>query len=388
MNINDYKNTLDNKVILITGAGGGIGFETAKYFAIMGARVIILDIDKEKGKNAEKIISSTHIDNVEFYHINLAEENSILKMKEYVLDKYGCPDIVFNNAAVLHLGEIGKVSSEDWDNGYLVNFKAPVLLVNCFIGEMKKRNTGTFVFVSSSGAVAYMGAYEIFKTAQVELCNTLSMELENTNIYSYTISPGLVKTETAMKSIEIVAQSMNISLEEFYEMNKEHIISVEDAAFGFALSVLKAKEYNGQEIGSIQVLNGLENKNESYENCDFDILLKVIKTYEEQYFGWKRRNIFERQWVLRDFKKCVGKSADEVYSIMKNMEKSNGILSTDEYKLLETLILYWEHQYQLLQGFERDKEKLQENGNIINGWILDIKNCIENEKVESHWLNR
>ncbi len=88
------------------------------------------------------------------------------------------------------------------------------------------------------------------------------MELENTNIYSYTISPGLVKTETAMKSIEVVAKSMNISLEEFYDMNKEHIISVEDAALGFALSVLNAKEYNGQEIGSIQVLNGLENKNE------------------------------------------------------------------------------------------------------------------------------
>lgn len=287
MNINDYKNTLDSKVILITGAGGGIGFETAKYFAVMGAKVIILDIDEEKGKSAEKIIASTHKDNVEFYGINLAEENSILKMKGYILEKYGCPDIVFNNAAVLHLGEIGKVSSEDWDNGYLVNFKAPVLLVNCFIGEIKKRNAGTFVFVSSSGAAAYMGAYEIFKTAQVELSNTLSMELENTNIYSYTISPGLVKTKTAMESIEAVAKSMDIPLEEFYEMNKEHIISVEDAALGFALSVLNAKGYNGQEVGSIQVLNGLESKNESYESCDFDILLKVIKTYEEQYFGWK-----------------------------------------------------------------------------------------------------
>lgn len=380
MNINDYKNTLDNKVILITGAGGGIGFETAKYFAIMGAKVIILDIDKEKGKNAEKIISSTHKGNVEFYHINLAEEDSILKMKEYILDKYGCPDIVFNNAAILHLGEIGRVSSNDWDNGYLVNFKAPVLLVKCFIDEMRKRNSGTFVFVSSSGAVAYMGAYEIFKTAQVELSNTLSMELENTNIYSYTISPGLVKTETAMKSIEVVAKSMNISLEEFYEMNKEHIISVEDAALGFALSVLNAKEYNGQEIGSIQVLNGLENKNESYESCSFELLSKVIKTYEEQYLGWKERNIFERQWVLRDFKKCVGKSADEVYKIMKSMEKSKGILSTDEYKLLESLIVYWEHQYELLQGFEKNKEKLQKNSNIIKGWILDIKTCINKQR--------
>lgn len=380
MNINDYKNTLDNKVILITGAGGGIGFETAKCFVTMGAKVIILEIDKEKGINAEQIINSKYKDKAEFYHIDLANENSILEMKEYILNKYGCPDIIFNNAAILHLGEIGKVSSKDWDNGYFVNFKAPVLLVNSFIKEMKKRDLGTFVFVSSSGAVAYMGAYEIFKTAQVELSNTLSMELENTNIYSYTISPGLVKTETAMKSIEVVAKSMSISLEEFYEMNKEHIISVEDAALGFALSVLNAKEYNGQEIGSIQVLNGLESKNESYGKCNFELLSKVIKTYEEQYLGWKERNIFERQWVLRDFKKCVGKSADEVYSIMKSMKENKGILSTDEYKLLELLIVYWEHQYQLLQGFERDKEKLQENSNIIKGWILDIKTCINKQK--------
>lgn len=380
MNINDYKKTLDNKIVLITGAGGGIGLETAKCFAIMGAKVIILEVNEEKGNNAEKAINSIYKNSAEFYKIDLANEDSILKMKKYVLDKYGCPDIVFNNAAILHLGEIGKVTSNDWDNGYLVNFKAPVLLVNCFIDEMRKRNSGTFVFVSSSGAVAYMGAYEIFKTAQVELSNTLSMELENTNIYSYTISPGLVKTETAMKSIEVVAKNMNITLDEFYNMNKDHIIKLEDAALGFALSVLKAEEYNGQELGSIQVLNGLENKNELYESCNFKLLSKVIKTYEEQYLGWKERNIFERQWVLRDFKKCVGKSADEVYKIMKSMERGKGILSNDEYKLLESLIVYWEHQYKLLQGFEKNKEKLQENSKIIKGWILDIKTCINKQR--------
>jgi len=222
-----------------------------------------------------------------------------------------------------------------------------------------------------------MGAYEIFKTAQVELSNTLSMELEGTNIYSYVISPGLVKTETAMKSIEVVAKNMDISLEDFYEMNKEHIISVEEAALGFALSVLKAKEYNGQEVGSIQVLNGLENRNESRKSCDPRLLSKIIKTYEEQYSGWKERNIFERQWVLRDFKKCVGKSADEVYKMMKNMEENKGVLTSSEYELLESLTVYWEHQYELLQGFEKDKDKLQENSDIIKGWIVDIKTCIK-----------
>lgn len=376
MNISNFKNTLDNKIILITGAGGGIGFETAKYFAEMGATIIIPEINAEKVKLAEKEINSTFPDKAEFYHIDLADEESIFKMKAYVLNKYGCPDIIFNNAAILHLGEIDKVNSRDWDNGYLVNFKAPLLLVQSFLPEMKKKNSGTFVFVSSSGAAAFMGPYEIFKVAQIELCNTLSLELENTCIYSYTIGPGLVKTETAMKSIEIVARNMNISLDDFYEMNKAHIISAEEAALGFALSVLRAKEYNGQEIGSIQVLNALETKKQSSATCNPELLLRIIKTYEEQYSGWKQRSIFERQWVLRDFKKKVGKPAEEVYNMMRKMKDSHGVLTSDEYKLLQTLIVYWKHQYQLLQNFEKNKEKLEENNKIILGWISDIENCI------------
>lgn len=376
MNINDYRGTLNDKLVLISGAGGGIGFETAKYCAIMGARVILLDIDRKKGERAQKTIESICPGHSEFYEIDLADENSIYKMRDYVLNRFSCPDVVFNNAAVLHLGDVGQVSSKDWDHGYLVNLKAPILLTNCFIEEMKKRNTGTIVFVSSSGAVAHMGAYEIFKTAQAELSNTLSMELEDTGICAYTISPGLVKTDTAIKSIKVVAESMNISLDEFYEMNKDHIISVEDAALGFALSLLKAKAYNGQELGSIQVLNQLEKQNDDTETCDLALLNRIIATYEEQYSGWQKRNIFERQWVLRDFKKSVGMTADEVYTVMESMKNSGGSLSEQDRLLLERMILYWEHQYQLLQGFEKDKKKLEENSNIIRGWIADIKNCI------------
>ena len=377
MNINMYEKVLLNQIVLITGAGGGIGFETAKCFAAMGAQVIILEIDFQKGKRAEKQINSLSGNRAEFYQIDLADESSILKMKEYVLNKYGCPDIVFNNAAVLHLGDVGTVSSRDWDNGYFVNLKAPVLLVNSFLGAMKQRNSGAFVFVSSAGAAAHMGAYEIFKTAQAELSNTLSMELENTNIYSYTISPGLVKTETAVKSIEIVANSMNISMDEFYEMNKDHMITAEDAALGFALSVLHASTYNGQEIGSIQVLHGIKNESASYGTCDPQTLKRVIKTYEEQYFGWKERNIFERQWVLRDFKKSVGITADEAYARLKALETGSGVLSAGDHGLLESLIIYWKHQYQLLQGFEKNKEKLQENSDAIKSWISDIETCVK-----------
>lgn len=376
-NISQYENTLNGKIVLLTGAGGGIGLRAAENFAAMGAKVIIPEADEKKGNDAEKRIQSVFPDRAEFYRIDLADENSIWKMKDYVLNKYGCPDVVFNNAAVLHLGDVGTVSGSEWDNGYYVNLKAPVLLVNCFLGEMKRRNSGVFVFVSSSGAAAHMGAYEIFKTAQAELSSTLSMELEGTNIFSYTISPGLVKTDTAKKSIEEVAESMNISLDEFYEMNRDYIVSVEDAALGFALSVLHAEEYNGQEIGAIQVINGLDNESGPYGKCSAEGLKRVAETFEEQYLGWQKRSIFEKQWVLRDFKKSVGMSADEAYQRMKSMEAGDCVLSAGDSRLLKALIVYWEHQYQLLQGFEKNKEKLRENSHIIKGWISDIE-CLLN----------
>ncbi|MBR2226506.1 MAG: SDR family NAD(P)-dependent oxidoreductase, partial [Bacteroidales bacterium] len=284
--------------------------------------------------------------------------------------------IVFNNAAVLHLGAVGAIGSQDWDHGYRVNFKAPVLLVNCFLEEMKRRDSGTFVFVSSSGAAAYMGAYEIFKTAQGELAGTLAQELEGTGIRSYTIGPGLVKTETAKKSIAVVAAKMNLSEDAFYEMNKDHIISVEDAALGFALSVLHADEYNGQEIGSLQVLNGLAPKDAAAVRVDAETFGRVVRTFGEQYKGWKERNIFERQWVLRDFRKCVGRPADEVQARMQELAQSGGLLTADDRGLLEALVRYWRHQDQLLQSFEKDPRKRQEYSRTIHGWISDLQSLL------------
>ena len=376
MDIQEYKGTLAGKVVLITGAGGGIGLETARCFVTMGAKVVVLDNDREKGERAEAALRAIPGAVADFYYIDLADEGSFDAMKAFVLGKYGCPDIVFNNAAVLHLGAVGAIGSQDWDHGYRVNFKAPVLLVNCFLEEMKRRDSGTFVFVSSSGAAAYMGAYEIFKTAQGELAGTLAQELEGTGIRSYTISPGLVKTETAQKSIAVVAAKMNLSEEAFYEMNKDHIISVEDAALGFALSVLHADEYNGQEIGSLQVLNGLAPKDGATVRVDAEVLGRVARTFSEQYKGWKERNVFERQWVLRDFRKCVGRPADEVQARMQELAQSGGLLAAGDRPLLEALVRYWQRQAQLLQSFEKDPQKRQAHSRTIAGWIADLQSLL------------
>lgn len=383
------KNILAGQTVLLTGAGGGIGFEAAKAFAWMGAKIIIAEIDAKKGLSAENFINEQSGHTLaEFYEIDLANEAAVNKLCDAVLNQYGCPDIVFNNATVTPMGAVDTVNIASWDRSYCVNFKAPLLLAQRFLPAMKQRNCGTIVFVSSSGASPYMGAYEVFKTAQVELSNTLAMELENTDIHTYTIGPGLVKTETAMNAIRVVAENMKMSTEEFYEMNRRHILDVESAGAGFALSVLNAETYHGQEIGSIQVLmdyslisdDNLEEvkAQNAVGTKQKEAFAKIVKTFEEQYSGWRAMNLFERQWVFRDFKKSMGQSAEQALEALKmtgeSIKNHDYQLTSSEKAFYEKLKNYWKHQLKLLQGYEKNKNKLEEHSCIINEWITDIEN--------------
>lgn len=373
--------SLKGKTVLLTGGSNGIGVETAKAFAELEATVIIVDIDVN-GLNVVNYVNDTYPNKAFFYQVDLSIESDVLKLCEQIVLNHECPHIIFNNATIAPLGNIGDVNMLTWDKSYAINLKAPLLFTNFFIPHMMKRNEGCFVFVSSSGAAPFMGAYETFKTAQVELSNTLAMELEKTDVFAYTIGPGLVKTKTAENSIIRVASQMGLTLDEFYNMNKDHILDEKDAGLGFALSVLNAKRYHGQEISSIQVLNDFDyykstNKNDNdLHEIDIELLSNIINTFQDQYKGWKEMNIFERQWVFRDFKKYMGVSADKVHNVfleIKQKLSSKNELENSYKSTFEKLKVYWEHQLDLLQGFEKDPAKLKENSFEIKKWIADLE---------------
>jgi len=150
------------------------------------------------------------------------------------------------------------------------------------------------------------------ENAKLEGCQSITLTC---------IGPGLVKTKTAQKEIEKVSAWMGMSLDEFYRINANHILDVESAGVGFAVSVVNAERYNGQEINSIQILRdaGISADEKTESNSDFSVpeseclalhIQNIVQIFNEQYNGWLQRNIFERQWVLRDFKKTVGVAAD------------------------------------------------------------------------------
>ena len=171
-----------------------------------------------------------------------------------------------------------------------------------------------------------------------------------------------------------------------YLQNEEHILDVRDAGLGFALSVLKAEEYNGREISSVQALNDSQNRTDAVlspdiaDNIPAGLMDRIARTFMSQYDGWKKRNVFERQWVLRDFRKQVGIPAETVRDMFEGVLKGQGIgncQASVPYNVLEKLQHYWEHQLKLLSVFEKDGQKFMEYSREIRGWIDDIRTLLE-----------
>jgi NAD(P)-dependent dehydrogenase (short-subunit alcohol dehydrogenase family) len=391
------RETLKGEVAIVTGAGRGIGFEAVRALVWLGAKVIIAEINEKNGKAAEEAINSEFgADKAVFIYTDIGKEEDINQLTQTAQQKYGKIDIVLNNATVFPMGAVKDTTIDAWDLSYNVNLRGPVLLAKKLLPDMLERKHGIIVCVSSSGAAPFMGAYEVFKTSQVELANTLSGELENSGVYAFTIGPGISKTPGFIDGGGKVASLMGMTLEQLFELNKDAQISPEAAGAGFALAIAQAQRYHGQETSSIQVLREanipfgeeettekpnavakeLEAPLKTVENRSVGELYQaVLQTFMTQSEGWKKRNLFERQWVSRDFKKNTGVSIDEMQTTIKALgDKLTPEAAKGEYvEAVNKVAAYYMHQQEQLKGFEKNPQKLDENLKIIDGWISDVK---------------
>ena len=391
------REALKNQVAVVTGAGRGIGYEAARALVWLGAKVVIAEIDEKNGKAVEESINREFgADKAFFISTDIGNEEDITHLAEAAKKKYGKIDIVLNNATVFPMGAVKDAGIDAWDLSYNVNLRGPVLLAKEFLSDMLERKHGVFVCVSSSGAAPFMGPYEVFKTAQVELANTLSAEVEGTGVYAFTIGPGISKTPGFIEGGGKVAAFMGMSLDALFELNKNAQISPEAAGVGFALAVAQAQKYHGQETSSIQVLReanipfGQEETAQEQTKPQkeaavaakpaekrslTELYQAVLKTFMEQSEGWKKRNLFERQWVSRDFKKSTGTSIDEMQTTLKALSDklAPGTQKAEYIEAVNKVKAYYMHQQEQLKGFEKNPPKLAENLKIMDGWIEDTK---------------
>src|SRR5215213_777992 len=379
------RDSLRGETVIVTGAGGGIGFEAARALLWLGANVVIAEIDQQNGRKAEVALEGEFgNDHVLFVHTDVGEEDSVKNLYHLCILAFGKVDAVINNATIAVLGEVKDLPIQAWDQSYHVNLRGPVLMAMTFLPDMIRRNHGAFACVSSTGT-AFLGGYETFKAAQVHLANTLDAELEGLDVIAYTIGPGLVPTETASKAVAQLAPQMGMTVKQFFEMNRGAVLSAEEAGAGFAVSILFAQNFRGQEISSIQALKAADlnfgaekmgsssTEIEAEEQRDAQALCEaVLITLKEQSEDWKRRSLFERQWVIRDFRKTAGMPVEEWLETLRQLEDNlqRGVVSRPP---LEKLASYYEHLAELAKGYERNPAKLEESLQHVYAWRDEVK---------------
>jgi NAD(P)-dependent dehydrogenase (short-subunit alcohol dehydrogenase family) len=193
---------MKDKIVLITGASGGIGSVIASQFAEKGANVII-HFNSQKGK-AEQLLSNLRGKKNMIIAGDLTSPNNLENIVDTILAKYGKIDILVNNAGIFIEHKITEVDFSDWQKMWKkiidTNLIAPTNLTFLVANKMVEAGGGKIINISSRGA--FRGeptgpAYGASKAGMNAMGQSLAIALAPKNVYIYTIAPGFVETAMA-----------------------------------------------------------------------------------------------------------------------------------------------------------------------------------------------
>lgn len=199
-------NELDQKVILVTGAGDGIGKTAAITFAKHGAEVILL------GKTVKKLEAVyDEIVNAGFKEPSIipldmkgATVQNYKDMAATIESEYGKLDGILNNASMLNsLNPVEHIYEDAFDKVMNVNFKATFFMTQALIPVLKKAENGSVIFTSSGVGKkgrAFWGEYAFSKFATEGLMQVMADEYEHTALRVNCINPGATKTKMRAKA--------------------------------------------------------------------------------------------------------------------------------------------------------------------------------------------
>lgn len=188
---------LKDKVAIVTGGGSGIGRGISTMFAEEGARVLVVDMKEQNGRETVSLIEAAGGDAL-FSRANVSDAKDTGNMVKTAIDAWGKLDILVNNAGIVRMGSVVEAAEEDWDAVLDVNLKGVFLCSKFAVPEMIRGGGGAIINVASVGGIvgpAEMAAYGSAKAGVINLTRQIAVDYGPNNIRVNCISPGTIVTE-------------------------------------------------------------------------------------------------------------------------------------------------------------------------------------------------
>lgn len=189
---------LEGRVAMITGAGTGIGRAAAMMFAAEGAKVVIAELDRGLGSEAETAVRDAG-DDATFVRTDVTDEDQVRAAVDATVDTYGKLDVLYNCAggSIPEDAPVTDVDLSVWDHTISLDLKGPVLCCRHAIPHIIEAGGGAVVNMASTAALQgmRMHVYSAAKGGVISLTKALARQYGRSGVRANAICPGYVLTD-------------------------------------------------------------------------------------------------------------------------------------------------------------------------------------------------
>lgn len=194
---------INNKVAVITGAAGGIGFACARRFVEEGARVVLSDVEDEAGEKSAATLDKTG-QSALYVHCDVSKRQEVESLFRQAVERFGRVDAVIANAGIVHIADILELEEEDFDRVMSVNLKGVFLTgqiaARTMIDQEPDRDgsRGSIINMSSLNgllAIPAIAPYVVAKGGVNQWTKCLGIAMAPKGIRVNGIAPGSIATE-------------------------------------------------------------------------------------------------------------------------------------------------------------------------------------------------
>lgn len=237
-----------DKVVVVTGAGRGIGLEMARAFAAEGAKVAVISRNESSCGGAVNTINSEFPEASRAYAVDVADGAAVDEVAKKIVADFGKVDVLVNNAGITRDGLLMRMKEEDWDAVLDTNLKGAFLLTKAFQRPIMKSGGGRIINISS--VIGLMGNagqanYAASKAGLIGFTKSMARELAGKKVTCNVIAPGFIATD--------MTDGLDDKLKEgiLAKIPLKELGSVEDVtALALFLASAEARYITGQVIAT------------------------------------------------------------------------------------------------------------------------------------------